>query len=206
MKRLFLFSHPMMREEFAKFIFPEELKNKRFAYMQTNGLEGYETYGEGWRTYATKNGAEFIVIDNSKRGEDAKLEAVKILNSNILMCTGGNTFQLLYNLRESGLFETIQEFAKKDEFVLAGFSAGAIIMTPTIEVGNQPAGTDPDDLIDENIPGITDLTGLGIVDFEVYPHYDESVDRQNFENYKNITPNEVKAISNEEYILIDLDK
>lgn len=204
MKRLFLFSHPMMKDEFAKYIFPIELKDKKFAYMPTNGHEGFDQYVPMWQEYVKENGAEFIYIDNTKRGEEAKIEAEKILSCNILMSTGGNTFQLLHNLRESGLFETIKQFVQKDEFIFTGFSAGAIIMTPSIAVAGQPAGTDPNDLMDENIPGITDLTALGLVNFEVYPHYNEATDKGYLENYQKQTTNEVKALADEDYILIDL--
>lgn len=206
MKRLILFSLPSddVKEKIKDKLFPKELSPLRFAYMTTNGREGGEKYLPIWEEYARNNNAEFIYIDNTKRGEEAKLEIEKLLSCNILMSTGGNTFQLLNNLRESGLFEAILEFVKKDNFVFAGFSAGSIIMTPTIAVAGQPAGTDPSDLMDENIPGITDLTALNLVDFEVYPHYDVNVDTTNLENYRKLTEKEVKPISDSEYLILDI--
>lgn len=193
-----------MKDEFAKYIFPEEISDRKFGYMPTNGrLDGQE-YEESWREYAIKNNSEFVFIDNTKRGEEAKKEAEKLLSCNILMSAGGNTFNLLNNLREANLLDIIKQFIKKDEFVFAGFSAGAIIMTPSIAAAGQPAGDDPEDLFDENIPQITDLSSLAIVDFEVFPHFDPKIDAKHLEDFKQITKNEVKPLTDEDYILIDL--
>lgn len=204
MRRLFMFSHPMMRDKFAEYIFPAELKNIKFGYMPTNGHLEHREFEQGWEEFAKSNNAEFVFIDNTQRGEVAKEEAKKMLSCNVLMSAGGNTFNLLHNLRESGLFNVVKEFVNKQEFVFTGFSAGAIIMTPSIAVAGHPAGNDPDDLFDENVPGITDLTGLGIVNFEVFPHFDPSVDQENLANFKKTTLNEVRPMTDEEFILIDL--
>ncbi len=73
-----------------------------------------------------------------------------------MVITGGNTFKLLDNLRKSGLDKAIKEFSNKSEFVLAGLSAGALVLTPTIEVCNLPN-------YDESTVGIDDFTGLNII-------------------------------------------
>jgi dipeptidase E len=49
--------------------------------------------------------------------------------------------------------------------VYLGVSAGSIVMGTSIEVASIPPA-------DPNLPGITDLSGLGIVDFEIEPHCD----------------------------------
>jgi len=51
-----------------------------------------------------------------------------------LIISGGDPFQLLINLRESGLDRAIIQFTKRDEFILAGYSAGAYVPTPTLEI------------------------------------------------------------------------
>jgi len=70
------------------------------------------------------------------------------------MITGGNTFTLLNQLRLSGLEETVKKFWQKGGVVLSGFSAGAIVLTPRIDVASQPSGIDPTDMADENLVGI----------------------------------------------------
>jgi len=138
------------------------LKSKILAYMPSDGSNIREEYLVQWQRFAQDYGAKFNLIDNSKK--DSKEEIRKLLSSNILVITGGNTFKLLYNLRQSGLDRVIKRFAQKDNFVLSGFSAGAIVLTPTIKICNLPN-------YDSNDVGIKDLAGLNIVNFEVFPHY-----------------------------------
>jgi dipeptidase E len=77
--------------------------------------------------------------------------------------TGGNTFYLLDQIRKQG-FDKYLEKTHKDKVYIGG-SASSITMTPTIDVATiLPA--------DPNLTGITDLTGLGYVDFEIEPHCD----------------------------------
>ena len=156
-----------------------------------------------WQQFAENNQAKFVFIDNSKRGSGAVIEKQKILSSNILIISGGNTFKLLDNLRQSGLDKAVIEFWQKDNVVLSGFSAGAIVLAPKIDVASQPSGIDPTDMSDENIVGITDLAGLGILDFEVWPHYYEDSDKETLEKYKDTCSDEVKTIGDNEIVVID---
>lgn len=197
MKRLVLFSTPTPAniEKVLTQIFPDEIKNKIFAYMPSDGANCPQKYIDEWKSYAEKHNAEFRYIDNSKF--QAQDEAEKLLCSNILVITGGNTFKLLDNLRKSGLDKAIKDFSAKDDFVLAGFSAGALVLTPTIEVCNLPN-------YDENLVGVQDLTGIGLVNFEVFPHYDETEHKKLLDDYKKTAKYEVKEISNEGILVVDL--
>lgn len=163
--------------------------------MPSDGANCPQKYVDEWKGYAQQHNAEFRYIDNSK--EKSAEEVEKLLDSNILVITGGNTFKLLDNLRKSGLDKAVKELADKNEFVLAGFSAGALVLTPTIEVCNLPN-------YDENLVGITNLTGLNIVDFEVFPHYEEAQQKSVLDEYQTTTKNEVKEITNDGYMVIDL--
>lgn len=163
--------------------------------MPSDGANISLKYEKEWEGYAHKYGANFRVINNSKK--NAVKESKKLLEANILIITGGNTFKLLYNLRISGLDKVIKEFSNKREFVLVGFSAGALVLTPTIEVCNLPN-------YDKNEVGLKDLTGLNIVDFEVFPHYSEQEHKDLLSVYKAQTKYEVKEITNEDCIVLDL--
>ena len=115
----------------------------------------------------------------------------------MLVISGGNTYELLNDLRKTGLDKAIIEFSKKDEFVLSGFSAGACVLTPTIAIAGQGTGADVNEV------DLKDLTGLNIVDFEVYPHY-ENGDEETYEEYSKQSPNKVKKITDQEFIKLDL--
>ena len=195
MRRIILFSDLNANNEDAVLerIFPSDIKYKVLSYMPSNGIEGAEAYIQQWKDIAKQYNATFNLIDNSINNLDEKR---KLLSSNILVISGGNTFGLLKNLRESGLDESIKEFSKKSEFVLSGFSAGALVLTPTVEVCNLPE-------FDNNEVDIKNLVGLRMVDFEVFPHYQES-QAATLENYKKVASNRVVEISEDGYVEIDL--
>lgn len=156
-------------------------------------------YDPIWQEFTKINNAKLVYLNNSKRGDEAKVEKDKLLTANILMITGGNTFKLLNHLRLSGLDDAIVEFWKKDNVVLSGFSAGAIILTPRINISSQRAT----DLADENSVGLKDLTGLNIIDFEIWPHFNPKLDQKVFDTYRSNCPNLIETVSDEEIKIID---
>lgn len=177
-------------------IFSDGIKNKRFAYLPVDGGNTPQKYIDEWRGYAERYDAEFVYINNSI--ENATAEQEKLLRCDICFISGGNTFLLLRNLRRSGLDKALKKFVQKDEFILAGASAGALVLTPTIEVCNQPS-------LDKNQVGLTDLTGLGLVDFEVWPHYVESYHSEMLEKYQVSAKNEVKEVRDGSFVSLELD-
>ena len=87
------------------------------------------------------------------------------LGSDVIYLAGGNTFYFLKHLRKSGLLTQLKRFVERGG-VLAGLSAGAIILTPNIGTAGPPL-PDPDD----NDMQLKNLRALGLVRFEFYPHY-----------------------------------
>lgn len=175
-------------------IFNDKIKDKVLAYMPSDGVANSASYIEEWRSYAQRYGAAFNVVNN--HSSDAT-ERAKLLDSNILVISGGNTFALLNNLRKSGLDDAIIEFTQKPNFILSGFSAGALVLTPTIAICKLPD-------FDENLVGINDLNGLKIFDFEVFPHYVDDSHKQILENYRATTKYQVREMSDEEFITVDM--
>ncbi len=97
---------------------------------------------------------------------DADVDWEARLNEcDVLYLTGGNTFYLLDQIRKQGFDKYLERVLKTKVYV--GGSASSITMTPTIEVATIPPG-------DPNLSGITNLTGLNYVDFEIEPHCDEA--------------------------------
>ncbi|WP_454848128.1 Type 1 glutamine amidotransferase-like domain-containing protein [Rhizobium binxianense] len=86
----------------------------------------------------------------------------------LVWAVGGNAFLLLRAMRQSGFDRVIAELLREDALVYGGFSAGAVVATPTlkgIELIDDPmqlaSGYGPDIL----------WNGLGLVDFSIVPHY-----------------------------------
>lgn len=203
MKRVILFSMPTEGNipELSKLLFPVEIKERVLAYMPSNGGNTKRVYTDYWKDIAEKGDARFLFVDNML--PESAGEARKIEEANILLISGGNTFELLNNLRNSRLDEAVKQFVQKDEFVLSGFSAGAIVLSPTITTATLPSGNDPNDLIDQNNVGITDLTGLGIISFEILPHFVEEKDRLTLKRYRSKSLHEVKEITDDRILTFD---
>ena len=166
------------------------VSDQTFAYMPSGGVRGSEPYIAEWEGISNEHGSNFVTIDNAS--SDPK-EQDKLLGSDVLLISGGNTFQLLYNLRKSGLDKTVIKFSQKQNVVLAGFSAGALVLTPTINICSLPG-------FDKNLVGIEDLTGLNVVDFEVFPHYNKTAHSEALASYQKTAAHPVKEITNEGYI------
>ena len=199
MKRFILFSMPSpeLIIEITPLLFPDELDSKILAYMPSDGAntESNERYTPFWQDLAEDNSVKFNLIDNSNPSDTEK---EKIRESNILMITGGNTFTLLNNIRENGLDTEIINMAKRDNFIIAGFSAGAAILTPTINIITKEWSYGPD----SNNVGLKDLSGLSSIDFEVLPHYTKA-DKKALKAYSKQSEYDVRPIADDDYILID---
>lgn len=206
MKRIILFSTPYNNDSFHEIlslIFPFDMKNKRPLFMPSQGVSNTpQEFLDDWEGFARDFDLKLDYIDNSM--EDTTIEIEKLMKSNILIISGGDPFQLLINLRKSGLDKAIRQFTKKEEFILTGYSAGAYVLTPTIRTAK---------IFNENYPGgkkyktqkkLKDFTGLGIVDFQIIAHYSETQHREIFKNYIENNRRNVKPIADNEFIVIDL--
>src|SRR5262249_36495004 len=95
-------------------------------------------------------------------------ELRRALSSDIIYLAGGNTFYFLKHLRKAGLIGPLREFAARGG-VLAGLSAGALIMSPNIGLAGYPHFDS-----DENEVGLSNLSALDLVGLEFFPHYEDS--------------------------------
>jgi dipeptidase E len=112
------------------------------------------------------------------------------LQSDIIYLSGGNTFYFLKHLRESGMLAKLPEFVKKGG-VMAGLSAGGLIMSPTVKLAADE-GLGPD----ENDVKLKNFKGLGFYPFEFSPHF--SATKKQVEAhlaYSKTTKNPVYALS-----------
>ena len=106
----------------------------------------------------------------AKVTESLAIADVDIDDYDIVYLAGGNTYHFLHHLRVSGLLEAVGRFASRGG-VVAGLSAGALILTPHIGLAGYPAWDR-----DENRIGLSGrgCRGLGLTRFEFFPHYRRS--------------------------------
>lgn len=84
---------------------------------------------------------------------------------------GGNTYKLLKMLKESIAFENLKEFALRNDTVVMGGSAGALIWGKSIDTCKDD-GLDIKSICDVNLVGLKDTTGFGMInDYSLLVHY-----------------------------------
>lgn len=135
----------------------------RLTFIPTEREEADEYYDEFIDRFAAFGYINFDMQHLDQPVSDRRLR--RLLDSDMIYFSGGNTYSLLHALRSSGFDRYVERYVRGGGFV-AGHSAGAIIMTPVIDTAGYP-----DEEADENEVGITDLTGMNLVPFEYFPHY-----------------------------------
>lgn len=176
-------------EEFVK-----GYKGKKIAYVVTAGN------GEGWGSWNESNTINVV------RGLGAELKVVQLEDYwnkdvmsefediDIIWFIGGYAGYLMYWMRRTGLDKKIKEILDKG-VVYVGSSAGSWIASKTLDV--------PEWYIGEEEVGAGIIPGLGLVDFDIYPHYDEKDLEQTKKLYKG---NKLYLLKNGEQVVVDGDK
>jgi len=187
-------------EKLEKEIFP---KNRQtvFGYMPADGNDPKPKFTPFWENLAHKHNAEFIYIDNSREPSPEMLQNLNRINS--LTITGGNVFAMLHNLRQSGLDMFILEKTNDKNFIYSGFSAGAIVATPDARIAAKENGWSFG--YDENSVGITDTRALGLVYFEILPHYKKELDEKRVKTYTDKYKTEVMTLTDADFIIMRID-
>ncbi len=193
---------PQMKNEFLGLLqIPSEKCNVAFittaAYGELDGPDwNTPLWLEDHRNILRNFGIKNIEDTDLKDKTQEDLEQI-IRTKNAIYVNGGNTFYLLDWVRKSGFDSVLGRFLARGG-VYVGVSAGSIIACPTIE----SAGWEPPDL---NKVGLSDLTGLGFVNFLIQPHF--SIEqKETLEKEVAMTSLPVVALTNEQAVLIVADK
>jgi len=119
---------------------------------------------------------------------DVEKESLSLEGVDLLWVNGGNTFRLLKALKDSNFLEQLLGFSG----FYIGVSAGSVVLGPNIEIAK---------IADENTANINDFSGFNIVNFTVFPHYENINDYEEaineFENKHNV---KVERLRNNEAI------
>ncbi len=148
---------------------------------------GYEPFFTAFQDPFKRLGINNITTFFADKEFSAK-QLNTLLQSSAIFLSGGNTFYFLKVLKEKGLMEPLKEFVQQGG-ILAGMSAGSIIMTPNIAMASIPSFD-----CDDNFVNLKDLSGLNLTHFEFSPHYVgiEELDRE-LQEYSKTTNNPILA-------------
>ena len=139
------------------------LKRKTVAFIPTASIhEEYMQYVEDGRMALDSLG---LIVNEIEITQCSKNKIKDVLyDCDCIYISGGNTFFLMQELRETGTDKLIIEQIEKGKLYI-GESAGAMILAPNIEYAK-----DMDDHLTQT-PDFTDFKGLGIVEFYPVVHF-----------------------------------
>ena len=162
MSTILLTSAGMQVKDAILRILPKLPRKMKLAHIVTAAnVEGYKGYIDDDRRLMEQVG--FQIADLDLVGKN-RIELRALLGEkDIIYVQGGNTFYLLHHVRESGFDEVIKRLIDRG-IIYIGVSAGSIIAGQTIETS---VWRD----VDRNVVGLSDLTGLGLVPFNIFVHY-----------------------------------
>lgn len=114
----------------------------------------------------------------------------------VIYICGGNSFKLLKHAKEANLKDKINALLARGGVYL-GISSGSLILGPSIVLATEVTP-------DNNEIGVTDLTGLEIIPYTIYPHYSPEVENDlvAFETKHGI---KVHRLTNDQAIVLDVN-
>ncbi len=143
-------------------------KEARWAFIPSQTDSDRKYYRRFIDYYSSLEYRNFEYLDFDLEFEQNNLARLNEFDAVYL--SGGNTFYFLSRIKQTGADSALRDFAKLPGKVLVGVSAGAMIMTPTIMntvIQHQIKG----DFEELNKCGLTDYSGLALVNFEFVPHF-----------------------------------
>ncbi len=168
--KLFLFSQNFGKE--PKRILDLINKNTCKALVVANAADNHSPEQRKKRLFTEFNTLKDLGIDSEEldlREYDCsqKDELLELLSGvDLIWVRGGNVFYLLWLMKESGFDKVISPLIKDNKIVYGGYSAGALVLTPTIK------GLEcMDDL--SVVPKVV-WKGLDLIDYSIIPHWDRA--------------------------------
>lgn len=158
--------HPESMSKLQEFV--GGFEGKSIAYIPT-AANGENPYGE-WRTESGSwklvqtLGAQVAPVVLEEYRNASVIEMLK--GKDILWFAGGSASYLMYWIRRCGVDAALPNLLNEGS-IYVGSSAGSMITAPTLTLAEWYIG--------EPERGARDMRGLGFVDFEIYPHYDEAL-------------------------------
>ncbi len=145
-------------------------KRPQITYVPFTFYEHGSYYAQFKKQFAKYGVEDFVYFAPNKKYSAAHFK--KAFSSDIIFLSSGNTFTFLNHLREQNLIKAFRRFVKKGG-ILAGMSAGAIVMTPNITTAVVPSADS-----DINRVGIKDLKAMNLVGFEFSPHFHKNTSEE----------------------------
>lgn len=167
--KLFLASeskHPETIKRLEEYI--GGFKGKKIAYIPTAG-NGENTYGS-WKknsgTWKLINSLDAKVTPIVLEEQDDQEIRANLTSKDIIWFPGGSCGYLMYWIRRRGIDKYLKDLLEKGTLYV-GSSAGSMITAKNLNIVEWYIG--------ETEQGAGIIPGLGLVDFDIYPHYEDNL-------------------------------
>ena len=154
--------------------------------------KGREVIDKSTAQLASRFGALVEVIDAAADPVE-QLEAV-LRRSHCIYVTGGNTFYLMYHMRQSGLDVLVRQRVLNEGAIFVGCSAGSIVAGRSITTAFWKGWDDP-----YVVPYVWTepdaVAGLGLVDVSLFPHYNASLHQELVEHRQHELDHDVVTLA-----------
>jgi dipeptidase E len=141
--------------------------------------EYYHFFKQKMSCYNLENIEYVDLYTEWKRARDAK----------VLYIAGGNTYKLIDIVRKSGFGDFLK--SEGDKRIIVGNSAGAVVLGGDIRTTN-----------DNDITGVEDTNGVGLVEYSICPHYSKDKEDR-LVNLSRILPYGIIGITEKSGIVIE---
>lgn len=154
------FENKQVANGFKNIITHKDLRDVSFLVISVQDNESDAFYLQ--KTKDELGAMGFTNVEGFGLKDDVKVPTKEY---DVIYVCGGNTFVYLDRIRKTGLDKFIINSVKSGRSIYVGVSAGSIIAGPNIEMAGW--GSEGD----SNNVSLNDLTGLGLTNIAVFPHY-----------------------------------
>lgn len=167
-------------------------KGKKCYFIPT-AINGELDLGDSWQSFdiwkiVQDTGMEVFPFLLENHREGVKLE--DFTGVDVLWFTGGSAGYLIYWVRRTGLDQILPKLL--DKYVYIGSSSGSWIASKSLDIAEW--------FIGEGEKGAANMDGLGLIDFDIYPHYDDSLYDQIKQKYKG---NKLYLLKDGEHVVVE---
>ena len=134
-------------------------QNPKIAYIPSVNDKTRKYYNQKLEYYRSLGINNLMYFDIGEEYDETNIK--ELLECDAIHLSGGDTVNFLKNIKRRKFYEVLYKFVCKGG-ILIGISAGAILMSKDIDIVliNQ-----------EKDDNLTDTRGLGMVDFDIMPHW-----------------------------------
>ena len=169
-------------------------------FIPAESYHGHADFRSFVRYFSKRGISRFLYCPIDRKLDNVLLS--EVLKSDFIHIHGGNTFALMDSIRSKKLAPRFKEYLN-DGGVMTGLSAGAIVMTPTIDTATFPKHD-----CDDNEVGLKSFLGMKFTPFHFFPHYksSERYDKDLIRFSKKIGQSKVYAAKDGSGLIIEDEK